>query len=90
MLYVFGRDEDVKMLSLIDSAIMGTNSVSASACSRLLKTRWLVRWFVLRKIRNELEAAGLYVEGQAIDWDAIGDFIVKIAPIILEFLSLFL
>ena len=48
-----------------------------------LDRRPLLRWYVLRRVESEMRAEG-------INWEAIGDFIVKIAPIILEILMRFL
>lgn len=48
-----------------------------------LENRPLIRWFVMRKIEDEMKAAG-------VNWEAIGDFIVKIAPVIFEILKMFI
>lgn len=52
-------------------------------CITAFETRPLVRWRVLLMARREARAAG-------INWDGIGDFLVKIAPILIELLKMFL
>lgn len=53
-----------------------------------LRKRPMVRWFVLRAIKREMAAEGMNTA--LIDWEAIGDFLVKIAPIIFEIIKMFL
>lgn len=51
---------------------------------------WLCRLFVMITIRRELIRAGLLGRGKAIDWEAIGKFIVTIVPAIIEIIKLFM
>ncbi len=59
------------------------------ALAKVRKSRLRSRLFV-RDFLEEAEASGVVVEKQEINWEAIGDFIVKIAPVIMEILMLFL
>lgn len=67
-----------------------TDDATTQALIETIKNKPLRRWRFLRQIRAELIAEGLIVEGQAWDWEAIGDFFVKIAPIIFEIIKMFL
>ena len=70
--------------SLLES---GADPQEVARISEALARRPLLRFFVLRQIEREY----LAVSGQGrIDWDAIGDFLVKIAPIIIELIKLFM
>lgn len=55
----------------------------AAPLIREFQRRPLLRICVMRMIEKEMAAAG-------VDWDAIGDFLVKIAPLIFEFLKMFM
>lgn len=52
-------------------------------CIAAFENRPLVRWRVLLMARREARAAG-------INWEGIGDFLVKIAPILIELIKMFL
>ena len=83
--------EDDKILSMaIYVAQSETSDISTKNLLATIKNKPLRRWRVLRQLRAELESEGLLVSGQAINWEAIGDFFVKIAPIIFEIIKMFL
>lgn len=65
------------------SAEFGYTAQDVELAIKALENRPLIRFFVMRKINQEMRAQG-------INWDAIGDFLVKIAPIILEIIKMFL
>lgn len=88
--------QDNALLSLIERALVvhAESEVStfskeeAQAVNSAMTNRPLVRWLTLRIVRKELSEAGYSTN--AIDWESIGDFLVKIAPIIFEFLRMFM
>ena len=82
------RGDDAKLIA--EMRVAFANDAEANAMLDVLERRPLVRWFVLRAIRQEIVAAGLVKANGQIDWEAIGDFLVKIAPIIFEILKMFL
>lgn len=82
------RGDDAKLIAEMRSVF--AEDVEANQMLDVLERRPLVRWFVLRAIRQEIVAAGLVTATGQIDWEAIGDFLVKIAPIIFEILKMFL
>lgn len=59
---------------------------AAELSAQLDKLSRLQRFLVVRAIRQEAKDQGVSLK--AIDWESIGDFIVKIAPIIKMFLEL--
>lgn len=77
-----------KKLEAIKSAVSTyatANDYSQEELNKLLDSldrRPLVRFFVIRAVEDEMRAEG-------INWDAIGDFLVKIAPIIIEIIKMF-
>ena len=78
-----------KALEAIQKALIdaGEDPQEVAHLIDTLQRRPLLRFFVLLKVEDEARAA----TGQGrIDWDAIGDFLVKIAPIIMEIIKLFL
>lgn len=82
-------DEDKKLIDAICVSVNTIHEVSAEDARdyrQALERRPLYRFFVLSAVRRELASAGI----SAIDWDGIGDFLVKIAPILLEILKMFL
>ena len=89
-----GRD-DATLLANLARALQAHGATEAAAYSleeasdmiTALNSRPVLRWFALLVVRRELAGAGL--AGQ-IDWEAIGDFLIKIAPIIFEILKMFL
>lgn len=55
-----------------------------------LRRRPLIRRYILAEIEEEIIAAGeVNAQGQ-IDWESIGDFLVKIAPIIMKLIEMFM
>lgn len=85
------RNDDDRALAAIEAALISTgrDPAEVSELMNKLRRRPVIRWFVLKAVREEVIAAGLAGSGQ-IDWEAIGDFIAKIAPIIIEILMMFL
>lgn len=84
-------ENETKLLSLAVSSVQSLASTQEEAKSlSKLADRPLVSWYVLRRLKQELDTAGIKYEGTAIDWDKIGDFIVKIAPILFELFKMFL
>ena len=84
------RGDDAKILQAMRDAFTQANDTEGVELVNKLERRPLVRWFVIRSVREELAGANLVTAQGQIDWDAIGDFFVKIAPIILEILKMFL
>ena len=82
------RGDDAKLIAEMRKAF--ADDQQALSLLDKLERRPLVRWFVLRSIRQEIVAAGLVTASGQIDWESIGDFIIKIAPIIIEILLMFL
>ena len=89
-----GRD-DATLLANVARALQAHAGADASAYSvqeaneliTALNSRPVLRWFALLVVRRELAGAGL---AGKIDWEAIGDFLIKIAPIIFEIIKMFL
>lgn len=81
-------------LAVLNRALIESGEVDESTANMLvdrLANRPLLCWFVLRQIRKEAAAAGYQVPQQGrVDWEALGEFIKTIAPVILEILMLFL
>lgn len=82
---------DDRLLELaITAASTQTDESSVLASIQSFRRKPLRKWFLLRKIKAELDAEGIVYRGTAIDWDKIGDFLLKIAPIIMEIIKMFL
>lgn len=80
-----------QLTNMVESQL-STIAVTSSERNALsiLQRRPLVNFFVIRQVEKELEEAGLLNNPNNIDWDAIGDFILKIAPLIFELIELFM
>lgn len=61
----------------------GVDAAETAKMIQALQRRPLLRFIVLRTVEDEMAAAG-------INWEGIGDFLVKIAPIIFELIKLFM
>lgn len=89
---LFRPDPDA--MRVLRSSLKESGEADAETVDSLvdaLSRRPLLRWFVMRKIREEANAAGFSVPLQGrVDWEAIAEFIKAIAPVILEILMLFL
>lgn len=84
-------ENEVKLLALALSSTQAlTTTQEESKSLAKLADRPLVSWYILRRLKQELDTAGIKYEGTAIDWDKIGDFIVKIAPILFELFKMFM
>lgn len=82
---------DDRLLELaIQAASTQTEEASTLASIQAIRKKPLRKWFLLRKLKAELDAEGIVYRGNAIDWDKIGDFLLKIAPIIMEIIKMFL
>ena len=82
-------EEDQKLIDAICVSVNTIHTVSSEDVRdyrHALERRPLYRFFVLTAVRRELASAGI----SAIDWEGIGNFFVKIAPILLEILKMFL
>ena len=85
------RKDDGRALEIIEKVLTEQYpDEDIAGLMKKLRRRPMVRWFVLRQLREEVAAAQEGDNAQAIDWENLGDFIVKIAPIILEILMMFL
>lgn len=89
---MFRRSEnEAKLLSLAATSVQSLASTQEEAKSLAsLADRPLASWFILGRLKQELRSAGIEFGGTAIDWDKIGDFIVKITPILFELFKMFL
>jgi len=88
---LFNRQDDDAALAALEKALSSVYpNEDISGLIAKLRRRPLVRWIVLRSVRQEASAEGLVSAQGQIDWEAIGDFLVKIAPIIFEILKMFL
>lgn len=87
----FDRSDDSEAIQAIESALVsaGYDPAEVSALCDKLRSRLLLRWFVLRYVRGEIAGAGRADKTGRIDWPAISDFLIAIAPIIFELIKLF-
>lgn len=85
------------LLSEVDSAMRAaavatTEDIDAQA--RKLNARPLVRWFVVRRVTEEIEAAGYSVPRNQSEWEeffkSLAEFLIAIAPIIFELIEAFI
>ena len=85
--------DDEKLLGLVASSVvtLATTAEEAASISNALMLRPLVQWFVMWKVQQELRQAGLWGPGvREINWQAIADFLIAIAPIIFELIKMFM
>ena len=86
---LMSTDERIMAMAVV-VAQTETQDTTTQSLLETIKNKPLRRRRALREIKAELVSEGLLVEGQAIDWEKIGDFLVKIAPIIFEIIRMFL
>lgn len=86
----FLPDRDKKALAVLEKCLLECGYDEAPELLKKLSRRPLVRWFVLRKIKQEAVAANAVPSLGAVDWEALADFLKAIAPIIVEILKMFL
>ena len=87
---ILRRRDDDKALEVLERVLVEAGYAEAPEMIAKLKRRPLVRCFVLRAIREEVVAGGLATAEGQIDWEAIGEFIKTIAPIIIEIIKMFI
>lgn len=86
----FGPDRDKKALAVLEKCLVECGYEEAPELLKKLDRRPLIKWFVLRKIKQEAVAANAVQSLGAVDWEALAEFLKAIAPIIIEILKMFL
>lgn len=77
---------NLNRLNLVIDAVQACATVQGenpANLTRELRFRPLLRLAVMRAVEEEMSVAG-------INWDAIGDFLTKIAPLIIEIIKMFM
>jgi len=85
------RPDTEKALAAIEAALKTSYPDKELApLMKALRRRPLLRAIVLRMVREEVVGANLAQATTQIDWDAIADFLIKIAPLIIDLIERFM
>lgn len=84
--FFFPTSNERKLLEVAEQSMVKAGCCTADEAKAMfdrLNRRPLRRWVILNGLKQEVEVEGFAMQGK-IDWEAIANFIVTIAPVIME------